>query len=71
MDEIMAAPVWSRLSAPASNYLSVFAPAAAMCPSAKRPAFRQALVKLQTDQIMPILQFFDILDSLEKVSLGE
>jgi hypothetical protein len=70
MEEILRAPVWSQWSAaPERNNNSDLAPVAALCPAAKRPALRQALAKIQTAQ--PILQFLDMLDSLEKVSPRE
>jgi uncharacterized protein DUF5691 len=69
MDEVLSAPVWSKWSTAEGNYNSFLAPVAALCPAAKRPALRQALAKIQTAQ--PILQFLDMLDSLEKVSPRE
>jgi hypothetical protein len=72
MEEILRSPVWSQWSAaPAGQQLSVFAPLAALCPSAKRPALRDALAQIDPGPIIPILQFLDILDSLEKVSRHE
>jgi hypothetical protein len=70
MEEILRAPVWSQWSvAPERNCNSDWAPVAALCPAAKRPALRQAFASIQIAQ--PILQFLDMLDSLEKVSPRE
>jgi hypothetical protein len=69
MEKILRSPVWTRWSASHENYHSVFALVAALCSSAKRPALREALSRIDSHRhILPILQFFDILDSLEKVS---
>jgi Family of unknown function (DUF5691) len=70
MEEILRAPVWSQWSgAPERNCNSDWAPVAALCPAAKRPALRQALAGIQTAQ--PILHFLDMLDSLERVNPRE
>jgi hypothetical protein len=71
IDGIMRAPVWSQWSAHQGNHFSLFAPVAALCSSAKRPALREALAKIDSAHIMPILQFLDMLDSLEKVNPRE
>ncbi|HEY6257024.1 MAG TPA: DUF5691 domain-containing protein [Xanthobacteraceae bacterium] len=72
MEEILRAPVWSKWSAaPEGHHLAVFAPVAALCSSAKRPALRRALAEIDPAHIRPVLQFHDILDSLEKVSPHE
>jgi hypothetical protein len=70
MEEILRAPVWPQWSAsPQGYYTAALDPIAALCPSAKRPALRQVLAQFQTAQ--PLLQFLDMLDSLEKVSPRE
>jgi hypothetical protein len=70
MEEILRAPVWSQWSAaPLGYHTSALDPVAALCPAAKRPALRQAAAKIQA--VQPILQFLDMLDSLEKVSPRE
>jgi hypothetical protein len=72
MEDILRAPAWSQWSAAQQgHHHSVFAPIAALCPPAKRPAFREALARVEPSHIMPILQFLDILDSLEKVTSHE
>jgi hypothetical protein len=72
MEDILRAPALSQWSAaPESHRHSVFAPLAALCPPAKRPALRAALAQVEPSHIMPILRFLDILDSLEKVSPHE
>jgi len=71
MEDILRAPAWSQWSAAPEGHHSVFAPLAALCPPAKRPALRSALAQVEASHIMPILQFLDILDSLEKVSSHE
>jgi Family of unknown function (DUF5691) len=72
MEDILRAPAWSQWSAaPEGHRHSVFAPLAALCPPAKRPGLREALAQVEPSHIMPILQFLDILDSLEKVSAHE
>jgi hypothetical protein len=66
----LCALVWSRGSAARQGYYtSALDPVAALCPAAKRPALRQAAAKIQAAQ--SILQFLDMLDSLEKVSPRE
>lgn len=72
MEDMLRAPAWSQWSAaPEGHHHSVFAPLAALCPPAKRPALRAALAQVEASHIMPVLQFLDILDSLEKVSSHE
>jgi hypothetical protein len=72
MEDILRAPAWSQWSAaPEGHRHSVFAPLAALCPPAKRPALRAALAQVEASHVMPVLQFLDILDSLEKVSSHE
>jgi Family of unknown function (DUF5691) len=70
MEEILRAPVWSQWSAaPLGYHTSALDPVAALCPAAKRPALRQAAAKIQAAE--PVLQFLDMLDSLERVSPRE
>jgi hypothetical protein len=71
MEDILRAPAWLQWSGVPETYHSFFAPLAALCPPAKRPAFRDTLAQVEPSHIMPILQFLDILDSLEKVSPHE
>ncbi len=72
MEDILRAPGWSQWSAaPEGHHHSLFAPLAALCPPARRTAFRSALAQVEPSHIMPVLQFLDILDSLEKVSSHE
>jgi len=71
IEAIMRAPEWSAWSAPDSGYSALFAPLAALCSSAKRPALRAALAGIDSAPAMRSVQFFDILDSLEKVSPRE
>jgi hypothetical protein len=69
MEDILRAPVWAQwCAAPDDDPLSGFAPVAAACPSVTRSALRRALSGIDRADIMPVLQFLDILDSLEKVS---
>jgi hypothetical protein len=72
MEGILRAPARSQwFAAPEGHHHSVFAQLAALCPPAQRPALRAALAQVEASPIMPILQFLDILDSLEKVSSHE
>jgi hypothetical protein len=71
MEDILRAPAWSQWSAVPETHHSVFTPLAALCPPAKRPALRDALTRVEPSHIMPILQFLDILERLEKVSSHE
>lgn len=68
VEEILRAPAWSQwLAAPERHCLARFAPIAACCPAATRQVFRRAMSQVDSADTMPILQFLDILDSLERV----
>jgi hypothetical protein len=71
MEAILRAPAWLQWSGVPESHHSVFAPLPALCPPAKRPAFREALTRVEASHIMPVLQFLDILERLEKVSSHE
>jgi hypothetical protein len=66
MEEILNAPVWLEWSAaPETHQHAILAPLAALCPPAKRPALEAVLAKIDTPQVRRILQFFEILGTLE------
>jgi hypothetical protein len=72
MEDILRAPAWSQWSAaPEGQHLPALAPPAALCPSSKRPDLREALARIESSGVTPLLQFLDILDSLEKVNPHE
>jgi Family of unknown function (DUF5691) len=70
IEEILASPDWSRWSA-GFDPCATFVPLAAVCPPASRAALREALSRIDSPGTQPVLQFLDILDSIEKVNPRE
>jgi hypothetical protein len=68
MEDILRGPIFSQESSDDEASGAFLAPLAALCPRARRSEFREALAHADQLRIRPILQFLDILDSLEKGS---